>query len=63
MPSKECHVVDERLRLLARLLEGEKMAPPVRRVRDLAEDWVQDFRPLHSRGARGYLRGAAPWLV
>jgi transposase InsO family protein len=27
MPWKECHVMDERLRLVARLLEGEKMAP------------------------------------
>src|ERR1700732_4533189 len=27
MPWKECHVMDERLRLSARLLEGEKMAP------------------------------------
>ena len=27
MPWKECHVMDERLRFMARLLEGEKMAP------------------------------------
>ena len=27
MPWKECHVMDERLRFAARLLEGEKMAP------------------------------------
>src|SRR5713101_4669572 len=27
MPWKECHVMDERLRFVARLLEGEKMAP------------------------------------
>src|SRR5688572_27754007 len=26
MPWKECHVVDERLRFVARLMEGEKMA-------------------------------------
>ena len=26
MPWKECHVVDERLRLVARRLDGEKMA-------------------------------------
>ena len=26
MSWKECHVVDERLRLVARLLDGEKMA-------------------------------------
>ena len=27
MPWKECHVMDERLRFVARLLEGEKRAP------------------------------------
>ena len=27
MPWKECHVVDERLRFVARRLEGEKMSP------------------------------------
>ena len=27
MPWKECHVMDERIRFVARLLEGEKMAP------------------------------------
>ena len=27
MPWKECHVMDERLRFVARLFEGEKMAP------------------------------------
>jgi putative transposase len=26
MPWKECHVMDERMRFVARLLEGEKMA-------------------------------------
>src|SRR4026207_904233 len=28
MPWKECHIMDERLRFVARRLEGEKMAPP-----------------------------------
>ena len=27
MPWKECHIMGERLRFVARLLEGEKMAP------------------------------------
>ena len=27
MPWKECHVMDERLRFVGRLLDGEKMAP------------------------------------
>ena len=26
MPWKECHVMDERMRFVARLLDGEKMA-------------------------------------
>ena len=26
MPWKECHVMDERLRFVARLLDGERMA-------------------------------------
>jgi len=27
MPWKECHIVEERLRFIARLLDSEKMAP------------------------------------
>ena len=27
MPWKECHIMDERVRFVARLLDGEKMAP------------------------------------
>ena len=27
MPWKECHAMDERIRFVARLLEGEKMMP------------------------------------
>src|SRR6476619_1924396 len=27
MPGKECHVMDERLKFLSRLLEGDRMAP------------------------------------
>ena len=41
MPWKECHVLAERLRFVARLLEGEKMAPLC------AEFGI-------SRGRRGY---------
>ena len=43
MPWKECHVMDERLRFVARLLDGEKMAVAVRGVRDFAEDRLQDL--------------------
>ena len=53
MPWKECHVVDERLRFIARLRDGEKMAAPLRRVRDLAEDRLQDLRALRGLWAGG----------
>ena len=43
MPWKECHVMDERLRFVARLLEGETMAALCRGVRDLPQDRLQDL--------------------
>ena len=43
MPWKECHVMDERGRSVARLLEGEDDGGPLRGVRDFAEDRVQDL--------------------
>ena len=55
MPWKECHVMDERLRFVARLLEGEKMAP-LRRVRDFTQDRLQDFRPLQGLRRAGLQR-------
>jgi len=38
MPWKECHIVEERLRFIARLLDGEKMAglAPAVDCRDLS---------------------------
>ena len=55
MPWKECHVVDERLRFVARLLDGEKMAAALRGVRDLAQDRLQDLRALQRhRRARAH---------
>ena len=44
MPWKECHIMDERVRFVARLLDGEKMAPL----------WVRDgdFEFLRSHGRR-----------
>jgi hypothetical protein len=40
MPWKECHVMDERLRFVARLLEGEKIAHRHRAVWSLRQcDW------------------------
>ena len=38
--------MDERLRFVARLLDGEKMAAAVRGVRDLPQDRLQDLRSL-----------------
>jgi hypothetical protein len=46
MPWKECHAMDERLRFVARLLEGEKMAPLCAEFRDLTENGLQNLRPV-----------------
>ena len=43
MPWKECHIMDERLRFVARLLEGREDGAALRRVWDFAEDRLQDF--------------------
>ena len=56
MPWKECHVEDERLRFVARLLDGEKMARLCARVRDLTEDRLQDLRPLQGLRRAGLQR-------
>ena len=45
MPWKECNQMDERLKFIARLLDGEKMAV-VCRVRHLPQDRLQDPHPL-----------------
>ena len=47
MPWKECHVMDERLRFVARLLEGEKMAPLC------AEFGISRKTPADARGGSG----------
>ena len=51
MPWKECHVMDERLRFVARLLDGERPGQPIgqvgRAVRLLQED------PLHRAASLG----------
>jgi putative transposase len=43
MPWKECHVEDERLRFVARLLEGEKMAPLCAEFVSIHRRWVLRF--------------------
>jgi hypothetical protein len=46
MPWRECSVMEERLRFVARLLEGEGMSQVCRGVRDIEEDRLQDIQPL-----------------
>ena len=60
MPWKECSVMEERLRFVARLLEGEAMSDVVPGVRHLAQDRLQDLRPLQGARARGADRPLAP---
>jgi hypothetical protein len=59
MPWKECHVMDERLRFVARLLEGEKMAPPCAEF-GISQDRLQDFRPLQGLRGAGLQRSKPP---
>jgi hypothetical protein len=44
MPWKECSVMDERLRFVARWLDGDSMTEP--RLWNLSEDRLQDLLPL-----------------
>jgi hypothetical protein len=53
MPWKECHVMDERLRFVARLLEGEKMAPLCAEFGIARKDRLQDLRPLQGKNDAG----------
>ena len=55
MPWRECSVMEERLRFVARLLDGEGMSGGVPGVRDLAQDRLQDLQSLQGGGARGAL--------
>ncbi len=53
MPWRECSKMDERLRFVARLLEGEKMARAVSGVRYLAQDWLQDLQSIQGHWPGG----------
>ena len=53
MPWRECKRMDERLRFVARLLDGEKMARAVPGVRHLPPHRLQDLQPLQGPRARG----------
>ena len=46
MPWKECSVMDERLRLVAQLLDGEAMSEVCRAFGHFAQDRLQALRPL-----------------
>jgi hypothetical protein len=52
MPWKESSVMDERLRFVASLLDGQQMSPLCREFRHLAQDRIQDFRALQRLCAR-----------
>src|SRR6187401_1025233 len=52
MPWKECHVMDERVRFVARRLEGESMAALCAEF-GLAEDRLQDLRTLQRLRCHG----------
>jgi len=46
MPWRESSVMEERLRFVARLLEGEGMSELLPGVRHFAQGRLQDFQPL-----------------
>jgi hypothetical protein len=46
MPWKACHIMDERLRFVARLLGRRADDDALHGVRHLPEDRLQDLRPL-----------------
>ena len=46
MPWKECSVMDERLRFVARLLDGESMIGGLPGIRHFPQDRLQDLHPL-----------------
>jgi len=52
MPWRECYKMDERLRFVARLLDGEKMACCVG-VRYLPQNRLQDLLALQRCGMEG----------
>ena len=60
MPWKECHVMDERLRFVARLLEGEKMAPLCAEFGISRKTGVQDLRPVQRLRGPGVQRSESP---
>ena len=58
MPWKECHVVDERLRFVARLLDGETMAALCEEFGISRKTGYKIFRALPGLGVRGLTTAA-----
>ena len=54
MPWKECHVEDERLRFVARLLDGEKMAPLCREFGISRKTGYKFYDRYRDGGARAF---------
>jgi hypothetical protein len=53
MPWKESSVMDERLRFVARLLDGEQMSHVCREFGNIPQDRLQDLRALQGPWHRG----------
>src|SRR4029434_3320395 len=60
VPWQECSKMDERVRFVARLLGGEKMALLWPRVRHLAQDRLQDLSALQGFRRRWADRSQPP---
>ena len=54
MPWKECHVVDERVRFVARLLDGEKMAGLCREFGISRKTGYKVFERFKDHGAEAF---------
>ena len=54
MPWEDCTVMDERLRFVARLLEGESMAPLCREFHFLVRRGTKSLTATRSVAWRGY---------
>ena len=62
MPWKECHIVEERMRFIARLLDGEKMAPLCREFGISRVTGYKIFNRYKDCGLDGlYDRSRAPY--
>jgi len=63
MPWNECHVEDERLRFVARLLDGEKMAPLCREFEISRKTGYKLFERFRDCGAQAFSDRSRRWQV